>query len=123
VDYSVRSGDRDELVATLRQFQADRALRAERRRTDEAAEAAQALEDGAELVYFERIVYVVGEADRWSVWSGTRTAVLAELQDAAAGWAHQGKPQLAAQARDAVERVGGGADLARVGHWLYLVRV
>lgn len=123
MDYSVRSGDRAGLVGTLRQFQADRAERSETRRASEAQEAADALEGGAEVAYFERIVYAVGEPDRWSVWSGSREEVLAELGDSAKGWEHQGKTQLAAQARDGVERVGGGADLARVGHWLYVVRV
>jgi hypothetical protein len=109
-------------VGTLRQFQADRAERSETRRATEAREAADALEGGAELAYFERIIYAVGESDRWSVWSGSRDEVLAQLRDAAVGWDHQGKPELAAQAVDAVERVVEGADLARVGHWLYVVR-
>jgi hypothetical protein len=122
VDYSVCSGDRDDLIATLRRFQADRAERHETRRADEAREAADLLEGGAELAYFERIIYVVGESDRWSVWSGTREQVVAELSDAAVGWDHQRKPALTLQASDAVVRVRGGADMARVGHWLYLVR-
>lgn len=122
MDYSVRSGPRADLVATLRRFAADRAERSEDRRSREATEAADALEGGKEFAYFERIVYAVGESDRWSVWSGTREQVLAQLRESAAGWEHFGKPHLAAQAADAVERVGGGEEIVRVGHWLYLVR-
>lgn len=121
MDYSVRSGRREDLVATLRQFAADRAERGETRRAAEATEAADALERGADQAYFERIVYVVGDPDRWAVVSGDRAHVLAELKDSAVGWDHFGNEALAGQAVDAYEHVEQGADLVRVGHLLYVV--
>lgn len=122
MDYSVRSGEQVELVATLRQFAADRAERSEDERADEATRAADALEQGGEAAYFERVIYVVGAPDRYSVVSGSRADMLVELGDAAAGWRHQGKVALASQAADGYDRIGQGAQVARVGHLLYLVR-
>ena len=122
MDYSVRTGPREELVSTLRRFQADRLERGESERGSEAARAADALERGEDGAYFERVIYAPGEADRYSVIGGDRQHVAGELAAAAAGWAHQDKPQLAAQARDALARLEQGADTVRVGHLLYAVR-
>jgi hypothetical protein len=123
MDYSVRTGERADLVATLRQFEADRAQRAETERATEARRAAQLLEDGGDAAYFERVIYSVGDPDRWSVISGPRDHIVAQLRNAAAGWRHQDKPGLGLQAEHGAAHVQGGADMARVGHLLYVVRV
>lgn len=121
MDYSVRSGRREDLVATLHRFAADRAERHEDRRAAEATEAAGILEGGGDQAYFERIVYAVGEPDRWAVIGGDREKILAELKSSAIGWEHFGNRRLAQQAVDAFERVEQGAELVRVGHLLYVV--
>lgn len=119
----MRTGDLADLVGTLRQIETDRAELGEVERASEAARAAQALERGDEAAYFERVIYGVGDPDRWSVVSGSREQIVAELADAAAGWEHQGKPELAAEAVTGLEVVRGGALSARVGHLLYVVCV
>lgn len=121
MDYSVSSGRREDLIETLRRFAVDRAERGETRRAAEATEAADALAAGGDQAYFERIVYAVGEPDRWAVVSGDRVKVLAELKESAVGWEHFGNRQLVGQAVDAYERVEQGAEMARVGHLLYVV--
>lgn len=124
MDYAVRSGDRAELVATLEQVERDRGGRGprEQERADEARRAADLLRGGADEVYFERVIYVVGGSDRYSVTAGSRDEVEAELRDGAVGFLHLGSPETAGQARDALERVAAGAEVVRVGHMVYVVR-
>ena len=122
MDYSVRSGERADLVATLRRFAADRAERHETERSAEASRAADVLEGGADGAYFERVIYVVGDPDRYSVVSGSRDQVLIELKQGGIGWDHQGKAQLVSQAVRGYEAVEQGAEVTRVGHLVYLVR-
>jgi hypothetical protein len=123
MDYAVRSGDRETLIETLDQFAQDRGGRGKSERADDARRAAQALRDGADGAHFERIIYVPGENDRYSVISGTRDEVEAQLRDSDVGFLHLGSPETAAEARAALERVAAGAEVVRVGHLLYAVRV
>lgn len=119
--YSVRTDDPDELASTLRQFEADRGGRGESERAGEARRAAEVLEGGGDAAYFDRVVYGVGEKDRYTVFRGGRDEVSAELRDAVTGWEHNGKPALAAEAREALGQVAQGADSVRVGHLVYEV--
>lgn len=117
--YSARTGTRDDLVATLRQFQADRLERHEVERAAEAAKAAEQLESGADAAYFERIIYGVGDHDRWTVIGRRRSALTAELAKDVEGWVHMGKPERADEARQALTALSQGADWVRVGHIVY----
>jgi hypothetical protein len=123
MDYSVRSGERADLITTLRQFAADRGRGSENERCADALAAARQLEQGADAAHFERVIYVVGESDRYSVVTGSREEVAKELMDAVEGWNHQGKVDLAVRAAQERVRVRSrGADVARVGHIVYVVR-
>lgn len=54
--------------------------------------------------------------------SGTRSEIAAELRNAAEGWQHHGKPELAAEAAIEADRVSSGeASSAQVGHVRYSV--
>lgn len=52
---------------------------------------------------------------------GTRTDVLRDLQDAAEGWTHFGRDDLAMEADAAAEAIAGGATVAQLGHIVYQV--
>jgi hypothetical protein len=121
-DYHARTGDRDDLVATLRQLAADRGER-DGERAAEAQHAADALEGGADGVYFDRVLYVVGPSDRYSVIGGSRGEIEEQLTEWLDDAAHQGRPGLATQAHRALERVREGVEVVRVGHLVYVVRV
>jgi hypothetical protein len=53
--------------------------------------------------------------------TGTREELTAELRDAAEGWAHQGRADLAEQAAQGAEEIAAGANSAQVGHICYRV--
>lgn len=120
--HGVRVAARETLVRTLREFQADRAQVGNADRSEDARRAADDLERGGEVTFFERIFYAVGDpADRWTVTPLPRARLVAELTDAAEGWAHFGKARLAVEAQRGAESVSGGADWVRVGSTVYEV--
>lgn len=121
MDYAVHTAPREHLIAELTQSAADRREHGKHERADEAEAAARQLAEGAEVSYFERTYYEVGEAKRRGVIRRRRDDLIAELHDAAEGWAHHGKALLAFEARAAAGRIAYDSVSERVGHLVYEV--
>lgn len=119
--YSVRTAPREQLIAELEQEADDRERVGKHERAALAREAAARLADGEEVVYYNRSYFEVGEAKRHGVMRRTRADLIAELNSASEGWAHNGKPRLAFDAAAAASAVLAGAERAEVGHLVYEV--
>lgn len=124
MDYAVRTAPREQLVAELRQAAADRTTHGKLERAAEATRAADALEriGGGDCAHFERVLYqVADERDRASVIRKPLDELIDELDEAGAGWAHDGKVELAKEAARALAGLESGATQVRVGHLVYEV--
>lgn len=122
MEHAVYRAARGDLVESLRQFAADRARVGKAERAAGATAAADDLAAGADVVFFERTYYEVGEPTRYAVFRGTRPELLAELTESVMGWHHMGKPHLVEQSVRAFEQLVTGAAAAQVGHLRYEVR-
>jgi hypothetical protein len=118
----VRQAGPERLADELEDFARDRDEHGKIDRARRAREAAGWLRSGAQTeVDFERVTYRVGDYDRFSILTGDRAEVLAELKETALGWAHQGKSMLALEAAAAHTSIEGGAETARAGDLVFRV--
>lgn len=116
-----RTAPREQLIAELEEFADHREAQGKHERASGARAAAAELAAGADQVTFERAVHVVGAPGHGSVVRMPRAELIAEVKEAALGWAHNGKRGLTSEAVCAVEELESGAERAYVGHLVYEV--
>jgi hypothetical protein len=118
----VRQAGPQRLADELEDFARDRDQHGKIQRAERAREAARWLLDGTVTeVDFNGNTWRIGEADRFSILTGDRAEVLAELKETALMWNHQGKRELALDAVAAFNSIEGGAESARAGHLVFRV--
>lgn len=116
-----RVHERDVLIDELHRFANDRERHGKTERARLARAAAAELDNGADRVFFERCYYVVGSADRYTAYTGSRDEIVRELDDYGRGQVHMGAQGRAQEAARALSAIEDGETKIRVGNLVYEV--